>query len=174
MIVLGLTGQVFAHDTTENSLDWSGENQNKKATVLLKPDYHYQLKQKRINQSGHFKFNGTHVVLDKQTFLVGESFIQSKRLGKLKKTADLTYLEVAPFTKECSAGVAKMQCMQVKEFTLDQYKNKHYLNTEWENFYNTIDGFEPSKQKTQTVLVKKIAIQNVPADASSLKYVAVK
>ncbi len=174
LIALGLTGQVLAHDTSENSLDWSGEYQGKKATVLLKPDYSYQLKQKTGNQNGHFKFNDTHVVLGKQTFLVGENFIQSKRLGTLSKTADLTYLEIAPFTKECSAGAARIQCMQVKEFTLDQHKKKYYLNKEWQNFYNTIDGFKPSKEKNQTVLVKKIAIQNPAADASSLKYVAIK
>ena len=81
---------------------------------------------------------------------------------ELKQGEEL--LTVAPETRECTAGVAKMQCMMVKEANA----------AEWQYFYNQIEGFEHEPGYEYQIIVSKSKIENPPADASSLKYKSVK
>lgn len=81
---------------------------------------------------------------------------------ELKQGEEL--LTVAPETRECTAGVAKMQCMMVKEANAN----------EWQYFYNRIEGFKHEPGYEYQIIVSKSKIENQPADASSLKYKLVK
>jgi len=58
-------------------------------------------------------------------------------------------------------GVAPQQCMLVKED----------LNSEWEMFYGSIEGFEYQEGTEYKISVTITDIENPPADASSLKYI---
>ena len=60
---------------------------------------------------------------------------------------------------EC-VGVTLQQCMLVREDP----------NSDWENFYDTIDGFEFQSGYEYKLKVQVTEIKNPPADASSLKY----
>ena len=73
-------------------------------------------------------------------------------------------LTIAPETKECTAGVAKMQCLLVKEGDA----------TEWQYFYNQIEGFTHEPGYEYQLVVSKSKVENPPADTSSLKYKLVK
>ena len=57
-------------------------------------------------------------------------------------------------------GVAKQQCMLVKE----------NLDDDWEFFYDAIEGFEFEQGYVYNLKIKVTEIENPPADASSLKY----
>lgn len=59
-------------------------------------------------------------------------------------------------------GVAPMDCMQVRKEG----------NTQWENFYSTIAGFdyEPGYRYRLLVQETPIPLEQVPADASSIRY----
>ncbi len=57
-------------------------------------------------------------------------------------------------------GVAKQQCMLVKE----------NLDDDWEFFYDAIEGFEFEQGFVYNLKIKVTEIENPPADASSLKY----
>ncbi|WP_166726949.1 META and DUF4377 domain-containing protein [Crenobacter cavernae] len=71
------------------------------------------------------------------------------------------YLTVAPFTAPCSAGVAKMQCLQVRESD----------SGDWQNFYGGIEGFTPQPGIQYTLKVRVIPIANPPADAPNRRVV---
>jgi hypothetical protein len=58
-------------------------------------------------------------------------------------------------------GVGPMKCMQVK---------KDLKQTEWENFYGNIEGFNYQEGFTYTLKINKIKLENPPADGSSVKY----
>ncbi|WP_052190705.1 META and DUF4377 domain-containing protein [Chitinibacter sp. ZOR0017] len=77
------------------------------------------------------------------------------------RTAELW---VGPETKPCSAGVMKMDCLQVKTSATG----------EWENFYNSIAGFQPEAGKSYRLKVKIEKVANPPADASNLRYSLIK
>lgn len=69
---------------------------------------------------------------------------------------------------ECT-GVAPISCMQVQEgSTLRQ--------DEWQLFYNSIEGFSYEAGYVYKLLVKKeqLPLDQVPADASSIKYTLVR
>ncbi|MCV0431117.1 MAG: DUF4377 domain-containing protein [Nitrosopumilus sp.] len=57
-------------------------------------------------------------------------------------------------------GVGKQKCMQIRE-------NE---NSDWQNFYNSIEGFTYSEGKSYKISVKVSDVENPPADASSKKY----
>lgn len=59
-------------------------------------------------------------------------------------------------------GVAPMDCLQVK------YENE----TNWSNFYSSIEGFDYEPGYRYQIIVKETAIplDQVPADASSIRY----
>ncbi|MGL4826381.1 MAG: DUF4377 domain-containing protein [Vibrionaceae bacterium] len=57
-------------------------------------------------------------------------------------------------------GVAKMQCMQVREVASEP----------WQNFYQQIEGFKFEAGFSYQLEVSKTKLDNPPADASSLHY----
>lgn len=61
-------------------------------------------------------------------------------------------------------GVAPMKCLYVKKE--DQ--------SDWEFFYEQIEGFNYEEGYEYVIEVKTEPIENAPADASSIKYVLVK
>ena len=69
-------------------------------------------------------------------------------------------LFVADYLVECT-GVAKQQCMLIKENTDD----------EWTYFYDQIEGFDFVEGYSYELLVEVHQIDNPPADASSQKLV---
>lgn len=58
-------------------------------------------------------------------------------------------------------GVGPMKCLQVKN-SLDQ--------TDWQNFFAGIEGFEFTEGESTLLKVKATRIDNPPADASSIRY----
>lgn len=70
---------------------------------------------------------------------------------------------------ECTAGVGKMQCLQV-------HKGKDLSEAKWEHFYAKIEGFEFEEGFLKKIEVKekKLDPKNVPADGSSIQYTLVK
>ncbi|OAT20255.1 DUF4377 domain-containing protein [Proteus myxofaciens] len=60
-------------------------------------------------------------------------------------------------------GVAPMKCMKVKELP----------SGEWSLFYQKIEGFDYKSGTEYTLKVKVTDVENVPADASSIKYTLV-
>lgn len=66
---------------------------------------------------------------------------------------------VGPETVACE-GVAPQTCLQVK----------YAEDEEWQLFYDSIAGFEHAPSFQYELLVKKIAVENPPADASAFRY----
>ncbi len=73
-------------------------------------------------------------------------------------------LWIAPTTQKCVGEIEK-QCMQVK-----RSKNQ----TNWELFYDNIEGFNYKKGYEYLVVVLETKVNNPPADASSIKYKLIK
>jgi heat shock protein HslJ len=74
-------------------------------------------------------------------------------------------LWVNSFTVECE-GVAPMTCLQVQEG--DSPKPG-----KWENFYSNIEGFTYEAGYLYRPRIRKETLEDVPADASSIRYVLV-
>ncbi|MBU2919730.1 DUF4377 domain-containing protein [Winogradskyella psychrotolerans] len=70
---------------------------------------------------------------------------------------------------DCDAGAGKTTCLQVS-------KADNYKNTEWSNFYATINGFnfEPGYLQKIEVAETQLDSKSVPADASSIQYDLIK
>lgn len=66
---------------------------------------------------------------------------------------------ISPNLVDC-VGVGPKKCMQIRE---DQ-------NSEWQNFYDKIEGFDFAEGYNYKVTVKITDVENPPADASSKKY----
>ena len=64
---------------------------------------------------------------------------------------------------ECDAGVGKMLCLNV-------HRCENLDNPKWENFYAHIEGFEFEEGYLKKISIKEEKVDNVPADASSVKY----
>ncbi|PJJ67164.1 uncharacterized protein DUF4377 [Chryseobacterium geocarposphaerae] len=77
--------------------------------------------------------------------------------------ADEKTFIVGPQTADCT-GVAPMKCLQVKEKPTDN----------WSNFYTNIEGFTYEPGYEYVIKVKTEKVENVPADASSIKYTLIK
>jgi heat shock protein HslJ len=74
-------------------------------------------------------------------------------------------LWVNSFTVQCE-GVAPMTCLQVQESDSPE-------PGKWMNFYSSIDGFSFEAGYLYKLRIRKEALENVPADASSVRYVLV-
>ena len=85
--------------------------------------------------------------------------------------AETIFLEISPQTKTCSAGTRQMDCLQVKEVKYDEKGLKTYSSSQWLNFYDNIDGFKHNSNERVIIRVKKYAVKNPPADASSFAYI---
>jgi heat shock protein HslJ len=91
--------------------------------------------------------------------------------SKYGAQAETIFLEIAPHTQTCDAGVRKMQCLQVRQVSFNEQGLKSYPSTNWENFYDSIEGYEHSNNERVIVRVKKYPVKNPPADASSAAYI---
>lgn len=98
--------------------------------------------------------------MKKNIFMLAIGFIIFCSCGK---TTNKERLTIASETRNCT-GVAPMQCMLVK----------HENQTNWEFFYNTIEGFNYVPGYEYVIEVKKEKIDKPAADQSSLKYTLVK
>ncbi|MEJ2315995.1 MAG: DUF4377 domain-containing protein [Gammaproteobacteria bacterium] len=74
-------------------------------------------------------------------------------------------LWVNSFTVECE-GVAPMTCLQVQEGDSPE-------PGKWENFYSNIEGFTYEAGYLYRLRIRKETLEDVPADASSIRYVLV-
>lgn len=72
---------------------------------------------------------------------------------------------IAAETKPCSAGEMQKECLQIK-WAKDQ--------SDWELFYNDIEGFTYQNGFEYELLVSEEKVANAPADASGLKYKLIK
>lgn len=70
---------------------------------------------------------------------------------------------ITPETKDC-VGVGPMKCLQVKETE----------SAPWQNFYSKIEVFTYEPGYEYQLLVRTEKRENVPADASTIKYILVK
>ncbi|NNL58804.1 MAG: DUF4377 domain-containing protein, partial [Nitrosopumilus sp.] len=66
---------------------------------------------------------------------------------------------IAPNLVDC-VGVGPQKCMQVR----------YDENSSWQNFYDSIKGFDFVEEKSYKISVKVTDVKNPPADASSKKY----
>lgn len=82
--------------------------------------------------------------------------------------ANVSTFWVNSIKREC-AGVGKMQCLMVQ-------KGDKIDPLAWENFHAPIEGFEyrPGNLYKIKVEEEQLDIQDVPADASSIKYTLIK
>lgn len=81
------------------------------------------------------------------------------------------FLEVSPETKECTAGVMKKQCLQVREIKYADNGVKTQVDKDWTLFYDNIDGFTHTTDERQVVRIKRYEIKNPAADQSKYAYV---
>ena len=77
----------------------------------------------------------------------------------LESPSENKILHISPNLVDC-VGVGPMKCMQIREDP----------NSDWQNFYDSIKGFDYSEGKSYKISVKINDVQNPPADASSKKY----
>ncbi len=83
------------------------------------------------------------------------------------KKADNEYTYyVNSYTVDCS-GVGPMKCMLIQ-------KGDNVVDDQWQTFYSKIEGFDYEPGFLYKLLVKEEKLENVPADASSIKYTLVK
>ena len=81
------------------------------------------------------------------------------------------FFEVAPQRVPCSHPlIPNMQCLQVRERT---YAENGTLASqgEWQPLYQDIEGYAHTPGTRNVLRVKKFAVKNPPADASSVAYV---
>jgi glyoxylase-like metal-dependent hydrolase (beta-lactamase superfamily II) len=88
----------------------------------------------------------------------GKHFVEI--INGTQKTETLFSTLYVDFKLVDCVGVAMQQCMLVRENT----------DSDWENFYDQINGFEFQKGYEYKLKVKVTEIKNPPDDASSLKY----
>ena len=74
-------------------------------------------------------------------------------------------LWVNSFTVQCE-GVAPMTCLQVQESDAPE-------QGKWRNFYSSIEGFTYEAGYLYKLRIRKEMLEDVPADASSIRYVLV-
>ena len=80
------------------------------------------------------------------------------------------FYEIHPQTKACT-GIARQQCLQVKEIRYNQQGIKIYQDANWSLFYGQIQGFEHNPKERQVIRVKRYEIKNPAADQSKYAYV---
>ncbi len=90
---------------------------------------------------------------------------------KYNSQGETIFLEISPETKECSAGVMKKQCLQVREIKYADNGVKTQVDKDWTYFYDNIDGFTHTPNERQVVRIKRYEIKNPAADQSKYAYV---
>ncbi|HEY5971930.1 MAG TPA: META and DUF4377 domain-containing protein [Pseudoxanthomonas sp.] len=98
----------------------------------------------------------------------GEATAETRYGGK----GETVFLEVAAQTKPCSHPlIPDKQCLQVREITYDDKGIKSGTDGEFQNFYDGIEGYAHESGIRNVLRVKRYAIKNPQADASSIAYV---
>lgn len=82
-------------------------------------------------------------------------------------TSQRQILWVSGVKSECSAGAGKMNCLNVA-------RSENLNEANWENFYSNIDGFNFEEGYLKKIEVRVEDLEDVPADASSKKYILIK
>jgi len=97
------------------------------------------------------------------TILILQSCTATKNLN-----SDNSTFWVSGFKTEASAGAGKMKTLQI-------YRGDDLNTATWENFYTSIEGFTFEEGYLQKIEVKeeKLDRNQVPADASTIKYTLV-
>lgn len=90
------------------------------------------------------------------------SFAQCSSTSKVSNPSEKTMF-IAAETKDC-VGVGPMKCLQVKETE----------SAPWQNFYSKIEGFTYEPGYEYKLIIRTEKRENVPADASSIRYILVK
>jgi len=90
---------------------------------------------------------------------------------KYQSQGETIFLEISPETKECSAGVMKKQCLQVREIKYAENGIKTQVDKDWTLFYDNIDGYTHTSNERQVVRIKRYEIKNPAADQSKYAYV---
>lgn len=82
------------------------------------------------------------------------------------------FLEVAPHTAACSHPLMPgKRCLQVRQIQFDAQGIRVGTPGPFENFYDTIEGYEHREGVRNVLRVKRYTVANPPADASSNAYV---
>ncbi|GAB3575337.1 hypothetical protein GCM10027578_39370 [Spirosoma luteolum] len=81
----------------------------------------------------------------------------------MQPDADTLTLDVAAQERDCM-GMGPRKCLYVRENG----------KGDWQLFYDPIEGFTFEPGYTYTLRVKRQAVENPPADGSSLRYTLVK
>lgn len=90
--------------------------------------------------------------------------------AKYQTQGETIFLEISPETKPCS-GVAKQNCLQVREIKYSAKGGKTYVNPQWTLFYDQIEGFQHNPQQRVILRVKRYKIGQPAADQSKYAYV---
>ncbi|AWL29705.1 DUF4377 domain-containing protein [Acinetobacter defluvii] len=104
----------------------------------------------------------------------GEKFVFTGKMTpetQYQGQGETIFLEISPETKECSAGVMKKQCLQVREIKYAENGVKTQVDKDWTLFYDNIDGFTHRPNERQVVRLKRYEIKNPAADQSKYAYV---
>ena len=72
-------------------------------------------------------------------------------------------VQIAPELVDCEGGAGPQKCMRVK------FED----GTDWQYFYDQIEGFDYQPGYEYTLMVEKVDVANPPADGSSIRYVLV-
>ena len=91
--------------------------------------------------------------------------------SKYQSQGETIFLEISPETKTCSTGVARMECLQVREIKYAENGVKTQVDKDWTLFYNSIEGYTHNPKERQIVRVKRFEIANPAADQSKYAYV---
>jgi heat shock protein HslJ len=82
------------------------------------------------------------------------------------------FLEVAPQTVECSSGVMRAQCLQVRERRFDAHGLRIEPPGEWRIFHGSIEGYTHQPGVRNVLRINRYTRpQPLPADASRHVYV---
>lgn len=90
---------------------------------------------------------------------------------KSQPSSEPLYLEIAPQTKPCVAGVMQTQCLQVKKVSYNALGKKQTLDENWLNFYSPIEGYQHNNHEQVVIQMKQIQIKNPPMDSAHIRYV---
>ncbi|MFN2145924.1 MAG: DUF4377 domain-containing protein [Anaerolineales bacterium] len=72
-------------------------------------------------------------------------------------------VQIAPELADCEGGAGPQKCMRVK------FED----GTDWQYFYDQIEGFDYQPGYEYTLMVEKVDLADPPADGSSIRYVLV-
>ncbi len=117
--------------------------------------------------------NSEHPTLTLMSATAGKVVFTGKMTAETKyqSQGETIFLEISPETKECSAGVMKKQCLQVREIKYADNGVKTQVDKDWTYFYDNIDGYTHSPNERQVVRIKRYEIKNPAADQSKYAYV---